>query len=1510
MRSESDDISMGEGEDLAAYQNKMKSLYSPDSFHYHEMWKRDVFLIFRRLCKLSYRTITDENSHYTMPEIQRIDIQSRTLAMELIISMFTNSGHIFRSHELFLTLIKQNLCASLCRNGISNHLSLCELSLSIILILMSLYKISLKAEIEIFFRDILLKILEGGGGIFTIDQKCAVLTALSKICDSPQLLVDLFINYDCELGMDNIYENMITDISKIIQSPSPMHSTETAKVDKMSLDLQGKALECLVLTIKSLLIWCDQYRNKRNSKDLQAAETTSSAVPEYNTTTTVPVVFDSKNLLMWSSWHFKSLPTPSDDTVTEVVNTSEHLLLQEETLSMMEMIRNKKLALKQALALFNMNPIKGLQCLKENRLIDDTIDGIVHFLKSTPTLSKTAIGEVLGASGPEYQDLMHRFVDSMDFSKMNLVRALRQLLSTFRLPGESQKIDRIMEKFADRYCDNNPQIFASADTAYTLSFSIIMLNTDLHSPSIKNKMTKAQYLKMNRDISQNNELPDEFLGAIYDDIASNEIVLEEDHRSHNTTTMTTTTTTTTYPQKTTVIGAFNERSHIEDLKQEKMMSDGSHHDVKQQNRAPPSPLFSHQKATGLFKTAIHSDHVKPMFAVSWHGMLMSLSIAFETFDDEKRYVSCLKGFSDAIKISSIFHMETEREALILSLAKSTHLADVVYSFHEKHFEALQYLLRVAIEEGNCINDSWIHIVWCVSMVDQIRHLRWSNYFKETATPTIWSSMSTSFALRPSATMTEHQQASSSTTLMLQPTVFKEIPISGLIISRFSEQKLIVTVDKIFTQSVSLDAKSIIDFIRALCLVSLQEVEAPRPRMFCLQRIVEISCYNMSRIRLEWGSIWNVLRPYFNTVGCNKNADIAGFAVDSLRQLAMKFLERAELAHYHTQNEFLKPFEYILIHNDMTEIRELVIQSLSNIVMSCSNHIRSGWRSILIILTKMAPDKDPHICKISFELLSMIVDHHFTAFHPNIMDLISAVVAYVCSSTSDTADELNQNALQCLQSTTTKILELNPAATAIAAVNNEEKEAQREEPEEKMNNDNVITTTTTTTTTNNLLNLPLSEELFFVSWFPLLSGYSRIIVDSKSISIRARSVDLLFSLLKTYVRIFSVSLWRTILRTILAPIFEDLCHIHSKRPYATSVIWIQALRHYIDLYMSLHRHMLNDIDLLKDVLYTVNLFIVQKNENLAQTGAICLRQLIMKNGLQFRSNDWVEVTTALEKAFHHTTAIELFIPFGHTAAVLSQEELAMTNDDDDNDNVSSSSEKQHHLSTSSTLHIDTDVASKVDFPHAIVKCAIHLIMIQSVKDLSIMEKESFFDWMTHDCQMRWLECLKNSYTFARDFNANYALRLQLWKSGFVQQMPNLIKQETSSAATYISLLFRLYKFQADVSRCWLRHSMFELIFEVTQRYTSMLSESEKYRKELVTWAPIIVIILEEMVQLDWGSDSDLFVKIQQVFQLSLQLMNAEDPQVRTSLQKFLGKIGSLYLKKDDPTINDHSSHLSS
>jgi len=42
----------------------------------------------------------------------------------------------------------------------------------------------------------------------------------------------------------------------------------------------------------------------------------------------------------------------------------------------------------------------------------------------------------------------------------------RQFLWSFRLPGEAQKIDRMMECFAQRYCELNPGVFTSTGRFY------------------------------------------------------------------------------------------------------------------------------------------------------------------------------------------------------------------------------------------------------------------------------------------------------------------------------------------------------------------------------------------------------------------------------------------------------------------------------------------------------------------------------------------------------------------------------------------------------------------------------------------------------------------------------------------------------------------------------------------------------------------------------------------------------------------------------------------------------------------------------------------------------------------------------------------------------------------------------------------------------------------------------------------------------------------------------------
>jgi hypothetical protein len=66
------------------------------------------------------------------------------------------------------------------------------------------------------------------------------------------------------------------------------------------------------------------------------------------------------------------------------------------------------------------------------------------------------------------------------------------------------------------------------------------------------------------------------------------------------------------------------------------------------------------------------------------------------------------------------------------------------------------------------------------------------------------------------------------------------------------------------------------------------------------------------------------------VGCHPNLAIAMYAVDSLRQLAMKFLERDELANYTFQNDFLRPFVVVMRQSTALEIRELIIRCLSQV----------------------------------------------------------------------------------------------------------------------------------------------------------------------------------------------------------------------------------------------------------------------------------------------------------------------------------------------------------------------------------------------------------------------------------------------------------------------------------------------------------------------------------------------------------------------------------------------------
>uniref|UniRef100_A0A182P8Q3 Cytohesin-1 n=2 Tax=Cellia TaxID=44534 RepID=A0A182P8Q3_9DIPT len=177
---------------------------------------------------------------------------------------------------------------------------------------------------------------------------------------------------------------------------------------------------------------------------------------------------------------------------------------------------------------FNMDPKKGIEFLYENQLLRTDPQDVAQFLYKGEGLNKTAIGDYLGEKNDFNEQVLKAFVELHDFTNLILVQALRQFLWSFRLPGEAQKIDRMMECFAQRYCQLNPDIFTNTDTCYVLSFAIIMLNTSLHNPSVKEKPTVEQFISMNRGINNGGDLPRELLESLYESIRAEPFKIPQD----------------------------------------------------------------------------------------------------------------------------------------------------------------------------------------------------------------------------------------------------------------------------------------------------------------------------------------------------------------------------------------------------------------------------------------------------------------------------------------------------------------------------------------------------------------------------------------------------------------------------------------------------------------------------------------------------------------------------------------------------------------------------------------------------------------------------------------------------------------------------------------------------------------------------------------------------------------------------------------------------------------------
>ncbi|KAI4755047.1 hypothetical protein E4T52_10341 [Aureobasidium sp. EXF-3400] len=1467
-----------------------------------EIFIKDAFLVFRAMCKLSTKTLRVEET----VDLKSQGMRSKLLSLHIIQTTIFNHHAIFTSPfatirsssnndpTSFTQAIKQYICLSLSRNGASSVNKVFEISCEIFWLMIRYLRVTLKREIEVFLKEIYLAILDKRTA--PAFQKQCIITVLTRLASDPRALVEIYLNYDCDrAALDNFYQRIIEHISRIASSPvqvtaqqellyieqqskhgnamsewlaqstlPPSLSTSTiASAPDANQDIPAEyimkqhSLECLVETLRSMVNWSQQGLN-----DVAA----SLSNPESRNS-----IEDFRDSIDTRENGVSQSPiVPSMETSANAVPGTP---LAEDDPAELERVKQHKTALNNAIKQFNFKPKKGVKVLVADGFIaSDSPQDIAQFLITNDRLDKKALGEYLGEGEPENIAIMHAFVDSMNFTKTRFVDALRNFLQSFRLPGEAQKIDRLMLKFAERYTGGNPNAFANADTAYVLAYSVVMLNTDQHSAQVKVRMTPEDFIKNNRGINDGQSLPDDYLKSIFEEIAQNEIVLDTERENAANLGM--------LPQ-----GAGSLAANIgqavanfgRDLQRE------AYAQASDQMATKTEQLFktlmkaqrrgAARSSTVKFIPASSFKHVGPMFEVTWMSFLTALSGGTQETNNIERIKLCMEGQKLAIRICCLFDLTDPRQAFVAQLTRFTNLYNIG-EMKAKNIEALKAVLDVAQHEGNLLKDSWRDILTCISQLDRFQLI--STGVSEGDVPDMLrthSSNRKSLGVPP-----RHRNRNSVSGVVYQPDIAEE--------SRSAD--MVRSVDRIFTNTANLSGEAIVHFVTALTQVSWQEIQSSgnseSPRTYSLQKLVEISGYNMTRVRFEWTSIWQVLGEHFIQVGCHNNTNVVYFALNSLRQLSMRFMEIEELPGFKFQKDFLKPFEHILSNATQVPVKDMVLRCLIQMIQARGDNIRSGWKTMFGVFTVAAREPYESIVNLAYDNVTQVYNDRFAVVITQgaFADLIVCLTEF---SKNQKFQKKSLQAIEMLKSSVSKMLRTPECPLSLKASTVKDAPTAEGMPKQPTRQ--------------------TQEEQF---WFPVLFAFHDVLMTGDDLEVRSRALNYLFETLTRYGGDFPREFWDTLWRQLLYPIFMVLksksemskALNHEELSVWLSTTMIQALRNMISLFT----HFFGSLEYMLDrFLDLLALCICQENDTLARIGSNCLQQLILQNVHKFTPEHWEKVVGAFVDLFARTEATALFsaatsssyrkdssasngsktIPASmdglqmsepssaDPASMVPESPLGLNGEEPSPNegtprrprgNTTATMQSDRSLSPSKQAQIgDTNelesfnntsqtpnapvvvtAARRRFFNQIITKCVLQLLMIDTVSEL--FSNDSVYTAIPSHLLLRLMSLLKKSYHFAKRFNEDRDLRTKLFREGFMRQPPNLLKQESGSASVYVSILLRMFSDEGEerkASRAETEQALIPLCADIVNSYVEL--DEETQQRNIITWRPVVVDVLE-------------------------------------------------------------------
>ncbi|KAJ7544085.1 hypothetical protein O6H91_09G064300 [Diphasiastrum complanatum] len=823
-------------------------------------------------------------------------------ALGLINSAIELGGQSFGNHPRLIGLVQDELFRNLMQMGLSHNPLVLSIVCSIVLNLYHHLRSYIKLQLEAFFTFVILRLAQGKFGA-TYHQQEVAMESLVDFCRQPRFMPEMYANFDSDITCSNTFEDLANLLSK---SAFPVNSPLSA--------MHVLALEGLLAVIHSMADRVDSMPGDM-AEFLNFTDTLSS-VPFW----TIDCE-DYKDPKYW-------LP----------------------------FVKRKKY-IKRRLMIgadhFNRDPKKGLEFLQGIRLLPEKLDSqsVACFFRYTTGLDKNLLGDFLGDRDDFCLQVLAEFSKTFDFSNMSLDAALRTFLESFRLPGEAQKIERVLDAFAGRYYDHCIQALATKDAAFLLSYSVIMLNTDQHNMQVKKKMTEEDFIRNLRAANGGQDFPREMLSELYHSVVRNEIRISYDSGVG-------------VPEMT--------HSRWLDL-------------IRRSQKT--SPYITCDSRPFL-------DH--DMFAIMSGPTIAAISVVFDHTEDEDILRACVDGFLAVAKISAAHHLEDILDDLVVSLCKFTTLLNPTASADEpviafgddvKARMSAVTVFTIANKFGDFIRHGWRNILDCILRLHKLGLLP-SRLVSDT---------------------TDDQDATSDSSqgrVVSGGLSLAHIPASGLrrrssgLMSRFSQllsldseeprsqpteqqlaahQRTIQTIDScridnIFSDSRFLQADSLLQLAKALIWAAGRPQKASSSpededtAVFCLELLITITLNNRDRIMLLWQGI------YEHMAGIVQTTTVPGALVEKAVFGLLRICQRLLPYKEDLADELLRSLQLILKLDARVAdaFCQRITQEVLQLVRANAGHIKSpmGWRTISSLLSITA--RHPDASEPGFEALYFIM----------------------------------------------------------------------------------------------------------------------------------------------------------------------------------------------------------------------------------------------------------------------------------------------------------------------------------------------------------------------------------------------------------------------------------------------------------------------------------------------------------------------------------------------------------